>query len=421
MKRALAAACALLLASCAGFGAAPEAESTIYVNGHVFDGQRFHARPLVVRNGHFIAGSGKHAARTVDLRGGYVVPPFCEAHNHNLGGGDASENETAMDVYLGQGIFYVGILSNLPALTDPLRKSYNTAKSVDVVFANGPLTASGGHPIKLREFLLEQGAYPGFTRETLPGQGYFVIDDEAGLEREWPTIVALRPDFIKIILVSSEEFARRRDDRAFFGQKGLDPAVVPLIVARAHGAGLHVFAHVESGHDFHVALASGADVIAHLPGISRPARVDPADAKLAAERGVPVITTAMLIERPNRKKDPALYEVLRNGEVENLRILRSAGVTLAAGSDEFDETSSAEIAHLRKLDVFTSAELLRMWSTDCARTLFPKRRVGGLSPGDEASFLVLGGDPLADFAATRDIRLRVKTGVELAPSQRRSS
>jgi hypothetical protein len=40
----------------------------------------------------------------------------------------------------------------------------------------------------------------------------------------------------------SEGFARRRDDPAFFGAKGLDPAVVPSIVARAHRDNLRVFA-----------------------------------------------------------------------------------------------------------------------------------------------------------------------------------
>jgi imidazolonepropionase-like amidohydrolase len=399
---------ALVLTACVGTGAAPQPELTAYVNGHVFDGERFRMVPLVVGDGRFVEASAAHASQTVDLQGMYVVPPFCEAHNHNLG--DADENKVTIERYLREGIFYVGILSNLPALTDPVRNSYNTPTSVDVVFANGPLTATGGHPIRLREFLLERGAYPGFTRETLPGQGYFVVNDEADLERQWPAIVGLRPDFIKIVLIFSEEFARRRDDPAFFGLKGLDPALVPLIVERAHAEGLRVFAHVETGHDFHVGVQAGVDVIAHLPGYLYPTAIDPADGRLAAERGVIVMTTTVLIERPNRASQ---RDALREAQIANLRLLRQAGVTLVAGSDEHEETSTAEIAHLREMGVFGNAELLRMWSTDCARTLFPRRRVGGLTPGDEASFLVLGGDPLSNFDATRDIRMRVKEGVTI--------
>jgi imidazolonepropionase-like amidohydrolase len=399
---------AVLLAACAGTGAAPQPELTAYINGHVFDGERFRSAPLVVSNGRFVEADAASASRTVDLQGGYVVPPFCEAHNHNLG--DAEENEATIARYLREGIFYVALLSNLPALTDPVRHTYNTPASVDVIFANGPLTATGGHPIRLREMLLEWGNYPGFTRETLPGQGYFVVDDEAELERQWPTIIGLRPDVIKIIIAFSEEFARRRDDPEFFGYKGLDPALVPRIVERAHAGGLRVFAHVETAHDFHVAVQAGADVLAHLPGSSYPGAIDAEDARLAAERGIEVITTAVLIERPNRA---SRRDALREAQIANVRLLRQAGVTLVAGSDEHEETSTVEIAHLRKLGVFDNAELLRMWSTDCARTLFPARRVGGLTAGDEASFLVLRGDPLANFDATRDIRMRVKEGVTL--------
>jgi imidazolonepropionase-like amidohydrolase len=388
--------------------AEPVPDRTAYVGASVWDGEGFVRRDLVVDNGHLVDAPADSARRHIELQGAFVVPPFCEAHNHNLGLPD--DNESGIARYLREGIFYVGILSSLPALAAALRPTYDQPTSVDVVFANGPLTANGGHPIKLREFLLERGAYPGITRETLPGQGYFVIDTEADLDRHWPVITSQRPDVIKIVLISSEEFDRRRDDPAFFGRKGLDPALVPRIVQRAHTAGLRVFAHVQSSHDFNVAVTSGVDVIAHLPGTDEPTAIDPADARMFAQRGGVVITTAMLIEKPSRA---ARQPALRDAQVSNLRLLRDAGVTLAAGSDEHGQTSSAEIAHLRALGVFENAELLRMWSTNCVRTLFPRRRIGRFEPGDEASFLVLGADPIADFDAVRDIRQRVKQGVVL--------
>ena len=387
----------------------PDPNRTAYVGAMVWNGEAFAQRDIVVAGDRIVDAPASSAKSRVELDGGYVIPPFCEGHNHNLGSPD-EENAAAHARYLREGIFYVGILSNLPAFTDPIRHTYNTPTSVDVVFANGPLTGSGGHPIRLREFLLEQGNYPGFTRETLPGQGYYVIDNESDLERHWPAIAGQRPDVVKIILVFSEEYARRRDDPEFFGKKGLDPALVPRIVERAHANGLRVFAHITSAHDFHVALAAGVDVMAHLPGTDEPTAIDPADAKLAAERGIPVITTTVVIERPNRA---ARRPALREGLIANLRLLRDAGVTLAAGSDEYGETSSAEIAYLRKMGVLSDAELLRMWTTNCARALFPDRRVGGLDPGNEASFLVLGADPLANFDAVTNIRLRVKEGAAL--------
>ncbi len=395
----------LIVASCA---TAPIETRTAYVNGWVFDGAAFHRRDLIVAGERFVSGEARRGDVQIDLAGGYVIPPLCEAHNHNLGA--AAGNEEAIAAYLRDGVFYVGILSNLPALTAPNRALYNRADSVDVVFGNGGLTATGGHPIPLRHFLLERGAYPGFTRESLADHSYFVIDNGDDLDRRWPLITSFAPDFIKIFLLFSEEYAARRDDAQFEGQRGLDPALVPAIVARAHAEGLRVFAHVESGHDFHVAIASGVDVIAHLPGNQFPTRIDPADARRAAQRDVPVITSVSLVERASRRPR---YAALRAAQADNLRVLREAGVRIVIGSDEPGDTSVREAASLRALNVLNNAELLNAWTRDCARTLFPERRLGVLAPGYEASFLVLANDPLADLTATGVIRRRVKQGASL--------
>jgi imidazolonepropionase-like amidohydrolase len=48
-----------------------------------------------------------------------------------------------------------------------------------------------------------------------------------------------------------------------------------------------------------------------------------------------------------------------------------------------------------------------------AATIFPGRKIGRLEDGYEASFLVLDGDPLADFGNTGRIAMRFKEGVFL--------
>ena len=89
---------------------------------------------------------------------------------------------------------------------------------------------------------------------------------------------------------------------------------------------------------------------------------------------------------------------------------------MAVGSDDYQDTSVAEVAHLRRLGVFDDAEILRMWTAHCADA-FSGRRIGRLADGYEASFLAFAGDPLADFEATRRIALRVKDGriLDLGP------
>ena len=70
-------------------------------------------------------------------------------------------------------------------------------------------------------------------------------------------------------------------------------------------------------------------------------------------------------------------------------------------------------AYLASLGVYSNAELLRLWSDDTARGIFPNRRIGKLEPGYESSFLVLDRDPLADFSNVKTIRLRVKQGITI--------
>ena len=94
----------------------------------------------------------------------------------------------------------------------------------------------------------------------------------------------------------------------------------------------------------------------------------------------------------------------------NLEILKEADVAIAIGSDRYSETAVAEAIALDSLDVFSKGELLRMWCDTSARTIFPTRKIGVLRDGYEASFLVLNGNPIADFNWVRNIQSRFKQG-----------
>jgi imidazolonepropionase-like amidohydrolase len=51
-----------------------------------------------------------------------------------------------------------------------------------------------------------------------------------------------------------------------------------------------------------------------------------------------------------------------------------------------------------------------MWCETTAETIFPKRKIGRLRDGYEASFLVLASNPLQEFDSTQKIEMRVKQG-----------
>ena len=395
----------------AGTGFAADQPTFRFDNGLWFDGERFAPATVFVEYERLRFARSKKDARApaeqvIDLAGKYVSPPFCEAHNHNLGLADG--NERFIYNYLRDGVFYVQVMSNLPRESASVWGTYNLPRSVDAVFANGGVTGPGGHPIRLRERLLEQGVYEGFTKETLKDHAYYVVDSEADIEAKWPLILQYRPDFLKLMLVESEHYAEHRDDPAFFGLKGLNPQIFAGLVEKAHRNDLRVAVHINSGYDFHVAVAAGVEEIAHLPGYREPHLIDKADAVEAARRGIVVVTTAGLNNR-FKEREPERYARVREGQIANLRVLKHTGVKIAVGSDEYEDTSVGEVAYLRSLGVFDNAEILRMWTAHCVGA-FEDRRIGQLADGYEASFIAVEGDPLKDFEATRRIALRIKGG-----------
>jgi imidazolonepropionase-like amidohydrolase len=360
----------------------------------------------------------RHVDSVIDLAGRWVVPPFGEAHNHNVEFISARRTDSVIARYLHDGVFYAKNPANLPRGRDSLAGRVNVPRGVDAIFANGVLTATGGHPTGLYLRNLARGA---MTADDGDGGFLWIVDSLPDLERKWPRILAGRPDFIKVILVHSEEYARRRSDSAFFNWRGIDPALVLEVVHRAHAAGRRVSAHVETAADFHAALVGGVDEINHIPGFRgdehtrfvdlAPDEVTEADAKLAAARGVWVVTTLGGITAFDPHGPDSLAR--RAGDalfVRNLRVLRGAGVPLAVGSDSYRDDSVQEAAYLATLGVFTPLELLRIWSEATPRAIFPTRRVGCLTDGCEASLLALAADPSADFANTRRIALRMKDG-----------
>lgn len=342
------------------------------------------------------------------------MPPFGEAHNHDL----ASEPQLDEQIgrYLWDGVFYVKIQSSFAPVTQRIAPRLNRPDSVDVAFAQAPITGPGGHPIRIRELFFDRGHYEGVfaTKQEIAGVGYMVIADRAELAVKFPRLLEQKPDFVKFMLSYSEEYALRRDDAEFFGYKGLDPSLAPELVERAHAAGLRITAHISTAADFHYAVAAGVDEIAHMPGVAEPEMIRLADAEMAAEKGIVVVTTLSLTTRI-ADDYPQWYQRVMRQHADNLRRLQKAGVTIAVGSDlTFRDTSAGEAMLLAGLGVFTNLELLEMWSHNSPRTIFPDRQIGRLAEGYEASFLVLGADPLADFAAVRDIRLRFKQGRPLA-------
>lgn len=384
------------------------------LNGQWFNGKAFEPRTVYSVNGRFTAKKPTRMDRTLDLAGTWIVPPFGEAHNHNLNGIEERDRK-AIQKYLTDGVFYVKLPGNF-FMSDEMktRLGLNRPESIDAVMAQGAsLTATGGHPYRLAAEVWFRFGYAKGPIETLNGHRFFTIDSEADLEQKWPQILSQRPDFIKTILWVSGEHEQRRNNKANYGEYGLDPKFLPKIVAKAHAANLRVSTHVNDANDFHLSLVARVDEIAHLP-LSGLTPIAVGDARLAAQRGVPVITTCAIVPTLPFIPQPDLQQVLKT-QLANLKLLHENGVRLAIGSDNPSDSSVKEIEYLRGLGVFDNRTLLKMWTETTAKTIFPQRKIGVLSEGYEANFLALEDNPLEDWQSVRKIKFRFKQGVLLEP------
>jgi hypothetical protein len=401
----------VLVLSCV-LPASATAQTIAFTNGRWFTGRDFEPRVMYSVAGVLRTTPPARVDSTVDLRGGFVVPPFGEAHNHNVEG--SSRTDAVLGRYIDEGIFYVLNPNSLPRSRALLGDRVNRPDRIDVIFANGGLNVTGGHPWDLVQRNIGRGSWQADDGE---GAFYHTIDDAAALAEKWPKILAGRPDFIKLYLLYSNEYEKRRNDTTARGVKGLNPELVPQIVKRAHDAGLRVGAHIENVHDFRVAVNAGVDIVVHMPGYGWFGTTDSAqyalsaqDAAAAAARGTAVITTLAFGRRANAPGRPPAQERRDLLNAENLRKLKAAGVRLGIGSDNYGNTARSEALYLSDLGVFSNLELLKLWSESTPSLIFPQRRIGALRDGYEASFLVLERNPLDDFSHVLRIIRRVKQG-----------
>lgn len=404
-------------------------KSYAFINGQWFDGKTFRRRVFYAVGGVLTNKKPPVIDETVDLKGGYAIPPLADAHCHHFDGAYNVDQQVKM--YLQEGVFYAKVQTDVRSGARQVAAKVNKPESVDVSYAHGALTHTYGHGIEVYEglalgFFFDRKAYEANIAKIAASRirqndAYYIIDTMEDLDRKWQKIVDGKPDFIKIYLLTSEEFEQKRNNIGGFplGLIGLDPKLVPAIVEKAHAAHLRVSAHVDTVTDYRIALKAGVDEMAHLPGYYIDLKDNPekyrlteTDAKESARRKIWVIPAPVFynpIDAQIREKTDLVLK-------HNLGLLKKYKVRIAFGSDSYGRTPVADVLYLNKIGIFNNLEALKIWTEETPRTIFPHRRLGLLKEGFEASFLVLEGNPLENFENVKTIRFRLKQGVVLLNS-----
>lgn len=415
--------------------AAPIVKTYEFTGGNWFDGKTFKRKTFYAANGVFLKKRPPRIDETVDLQNGYVIPPFADAHTHNLDG-KANLDKLARQ-YLAEGTFYVQVLGNYATGAKQARPFVNQPGALDVSYANGMLTSTYGHPFLVYEpFALGIYDYAQINprieeiKKSRRGENnvYWFLDSRADVDAKWQKILDTKPDLIKIGLLDAENLARDVAAGDVLNQ-GLSPEVAEYVVQKARQANVRVYAHIETANDFRLGLKIGVDGFAHAPYYGWDGRPEnqpkddltSADIRLAAQKRVVVIPPTErelhLFKNSDSQGKSTLdrerFSRVLERQKRLYREMHRRGVRLALGSDKYGSTLADEIRHFHENKIFDNLTLLKIAVETTAQSIFPTRKIGRLQNGYEASFLILAGDPLADFAQTKNINFRFKQGIPI--------
>lgn len=124
----------VLLAALMAQSQSPEASQPHnyeFTNGSWFDGQKFVVKTFYSVGGILTTRKPAQVDRVIDLAGKFVVPPFGEAHNHNLDWSSDEQFARVKRMYLAGGIFYVKNPNSLPRSKQSLAGRINIPTSID--------------------------------------------------------------------------------------------------------------------------------------------------------------------------------------------------------------------------------------------------------------------------------------------------
>ena len=185
--------------------------------------------------------------------------------------------------------------------------------------------------------------------------------------------------------------------------------IATAAAAESHARGALVFSHATNLEGVRVAVASGVDVLAHVPEVVQ--GIDAAMLRDMARRHMVIIPTLKLFAQDHDIAD------IRRLVLDAHR----AGVRLVFGTDTGFLTDYDVSEEFRQLALagLTSDEVLAMLTTTPASLFKVDKSEGRVAPGMAGDLTILGSDPrTAGAAAFSDVRYTMRSGRVLFDSAR---
>ena len=426
----------LLLFACGIAMAADDAPaieaSTLYADATVIDGTGAAPKPhqdILVR-GERIVAIGEHGtlattdvagARTIDLRGRFVIPGLVDTHVHLATPPDLPRARAVLRRNLYGGVTAVRDMADDLRPVGELAREARVAEIPSPDIYSAALMAGPAFFADPRVLAVTAGVMPG----TAP----------------WMQAIDERTDIAQAVAL-----ARGTSATAIKVYADLSPALVSAITREAHRQGMQVWAHsavfparpkdvIAAGIDvashacyqaYEVQLAIPQSYEDHTPVDERLLAADGDDpilAKLYAdmrERGILLDATGSLFVRYDalRKSNPTMRPLRCTGAATT-RIVRQAwkaGVPISTGTDDDGERDDpwppvhAEIDFLVQDVGMSPLQALHAATQVGARAAAQESDMGTVEAGKLADFVVLAKDPSTDIGNLRSIVTTVKRG-----------
>jgi imidazolonepropionase-like amidohydrolase len=395
-------------------------------------------------------------ARTVDVRGAYVVPGLIDAHVHYSQTGWVDGRPDAFDVR-GE-LPYETVVAGLQRAPERFHRAW-LCSGVTSVFDVGGYTWTF-------ELARASRAAADAPRVVAAGPLLSTIDHWVNLPAT-RQFVHMRNDSAVRAAVRAHAAAGGEAVKVWYldlpdSVRAGARALLDLAGAEAARARLPLLVHATELRAAKEALAAGAKVLVHS------VESDTIDAELIAlarRNGATVVPTLTVREgyadvilgrspagrypldcvdgETRAKLDRVLPEAQRRRAVayvqggawdreratmeENLRRLRAAGVPIAMGTDAGNPGTAHGPSVHREMEAMqraglSAAEVLASATIVAARAMGIADDAGSLAAGKRADLVVLDGDPLADIANVRRVRLVMRNGTlhrraELMPAR----
>lgn len=177
------------------------------------------------------------------------------------------------------------------------------------------------------------------------------------------------------------------------------------MVEEAENAGMYVAAHLYTDRAIRRCVELGVHSLEHCN------LIEPETAKLAAQKGCIAVPTLVAYEGLwlDGKElgfgdaEFAKIDVVRQGGLRSLEIMRDAGLPMAFGSDLLGELRKYHCMEFELLaKVLTPAEIIRSATIVGAELCRMTGEVGVIAAGAHADLIVVDGDPLADLSLLQD-------------------